>query len=440
MSNTPDGQEGDPVTRSKAGATSSHLSRIRYLDGLRGFAALMVVLFHYWTAAKKPSLILPIGSIRPDLLAPLEYFGGARVSLFFVLSGFLLYLPFARDGDRHVTLGGWLWQRFRRVAPPYYAALLFALLPVFAPYYVQEAWHALTHQPSRPIQIGTALLGFPECLYFAHGMVPGKQSPMINAPLWTMTPEIQLYLTFPLLIFLARHRRFGGLLGTVTLAVTASVAFRLYLYAVVGYAFPLGGGDIPLLPDAYHCLTNSFLGRGAEFALGMGAAGAVISRRLPSPYLLLTACLSCLLLFASLRNGWAANSPLTALTDAAGGAAFALLLLCCAAVPSLARLFCGRPFVWVGTFAYSLYLVHSPVWGGVQRFLQSVLHFDTEAGGLGALAINLMVVLPIALGVARLFWWCFERPFLSRSRQESLKPRPQIINMDRRENANGRIL
>lgn len=411
-------------------------SRIAYLDGLRGFAALMVVLFHYWTGAKKPDLAVSLGPIHVNLLAPMEYFGGARVSLFFVLSGFLLYLPFARDADRYIPLGSWLWQRFRRVAPPYYAALMLALLPVFGSYYAREAGRWLRHLPHHPIQIGTALLGFPECLLFAHGMVPGKQNPMLNAPLWTMTPEVQLYLTFPLLVFFARRKRFGGLAGTVAFAIIASIGYRLYLYYTIGYSFALGGGEISLLPDAYHCLTNSFVGRWVEFALGMGAAGLVVRNRVPTPYVLVPLCMGWIVLFLALRNGWAGRTPLTALTDAAGGAAFATLILCCAVIPSVARIFTIRPLMWLGSFAYSLYLVHSPVWVAAGRFEQVVLHLDTEAGGWTMLTINLLVVFPVALIVARLFWWCFERPFLSATWQTALKPRPSVIDMERRSQRN----
>lgn len=411
---------------------SNARSRILYLDGLRGFAALMVVLFHYWMAAKKPTFIFLFGTMPLDLFAPIEYFGGARVSLFFVLSGFLLYLPFARDEDRRVALGRWLWQRFRRVAPPYYAAFLLALLPVFAPYYVQEVWRSLTHQMPRPIQIGDALLGFPECLYFAHGLVPGKQSPLINGSLWTMTPEVELYLTFPLLVFLARQKWIGKLFGTVAVVVTLSIAYRLYLYATIGHLLQVGSGDeMRFLTDAYHCLTNSFLGRWTEFALGMATAELIAKRRVPSRYLLVPLCCGLLVLFCLLRNGWARTTPFNSLTDAVGGMTFATLLLCCAAMPTVAHLFSARPLTWIGTFAYSLYLVHSPVMSGVQRFLQSVLHIDTDVGGKSMLAINLLVVFPIALGIARLVWWYFERPFLSRIRQKTLAERPKIIDIDR---------
>jgi peptidoglycan/LPS O-acetylase OafA/YrhL len=69
-------------------------SRLLYLDGLRGFAALMVVLFHLWGGAGHPTWPVRLAPFVPqvtvDLLSPIGALGGSRVSLFFVLSGFLL--------------------------------------------------------------------------------------------------------------------------------------------------------------------------------------------------------------------------------------------------------------------------------------------------------------------------------------------------------------
>ncbi|MGC4042878.1 MAG: acyltransferase [Armatimonas sp.] len=107
-------------------------TRLLYLDGLRGFAALMVVLFHFWGGAGNPAWPVRLTStLTVDLLSPIGGLGGSRTSLFFVLSGFLLYLPFARretltesgqaPTKSEETFFSWLQRRIRRLALPYYA-------------------------------------------------------------------------------------------------------------------------------------------------------------------------------------------------------------------------------------------------------------------------------------------------------------------------------
>jgi peptidoglycan/LPS O-acetylase OafA/YrhL len=443
-----------------------------YLDGLRGFAALMVVLFHFWGGAGYPSWFVHLTpNVTVDLMSPVGALGGSRVSLFFVLSGFLLYLPFARrDADEsdggsesrnrnqhppeRETLVAWLWRRLRRLAPPYYVAILLALLPNVGTFYLNEGWRTwVRHLPPRVPEFAPKQFdAFPECLFFMHGMVPGSEFPIFNGPLWTLTPEVQLYLTFPLLVALARWRgvrigarwRVNGLGLAVAVAVGASVAYRVWLYEQIGFALRLA--EAGTLGSEYHCLVNTFLGRWAEFALGMGAAGIVVRERIQpsrlSPLLLLPAFGLCLAWFLVLRSdiavgGWVGHLFLamepapSPMADGVGGAAFALLILCCAAVPRVARVFSWQPLTALGTIAYSLYLIHSPILFWLYRAIHVLFHTDINTSGQGSLAVlalNMMVGLPIALFAAYLFWLVFERPFLSRERRTTLNNPTTALN------------
>src|SRR5258708_40112679 len=98
-------------------------ARFDYLDGLRGAAALYVVLYHVY-------LELALSGEWNRLPAFVRYSAGwlqfchVSVGVFIVLSGFCLMLPVARSSDRQLPggLGQYFVRRARRILPPYYAA------------------------------------------------------------------------------------------------------------------------------------------------------------------------------------------------------------------------------------------------------------------------------------------------------------------------------
>lgn len=421
--------------------TRAPAPRLLYLDGLRGIAAAMVVLYHFWGSAGGPSWPVSLTpTVSVDLLSPIGALGGSRVSLFFVLSGFLLYLPFARRelqaDDKSETLLSWLVRRLRRIALPYYAAIVLAILIVAGTFFLNELrriW--LHHLPLDRHQLHNIFASFPECLFFLHGIVPGSEMPAFNPPLWTLTPEIQLYLAFPLLLGVAQWRGFRigkkccihGLGIAVALAVSASVGYRIWLYEQIGFAVRNSG---PEVYSAYHCLVNTFLGRWAEFGLGMWAAYIVARERAGLPRLNRIAFLLCFGWFLILRSDLAIGGLFLAmdpapspLADGMGGLAFAFLILCCASSVRFARFFSWRPFVVLGTYAYSLYLIHVPILLGVHWIIKMPLRREiVPIGGssLSVFGLNILLILPLAFLLARLFWHFFERPFLSQERQNGL--------------------
>lgn len=99
------------------GAVKPH---IRYVDGMRGFAALFVMITHVSEGAFPHSKSL--------LLALLANNVHYAVTTFIVLSGYCLFLPIASNqGRMRQRIWSFYLSRARRILPPYYASMAFGV-------------------------------------------------------------------------------------------------------------------------------------------------------------------------------------------------------------------------------------------------------------------------------------------------------------------------
>ncbi len=228
------------------------------LDGLRGLAILLVLLNHV-------TLYTPWPSGWPPLLAQIGLFGWAGVQLFFILSGFLIFLPYAGALVRQTPWPdplAFYRRRARRILPVYFAFLVAVGLPLTL------AGHL--HAARLPAAIVTALL--------LHNMDTAATNlvSQLNAPLWTLAIEWQFYLILP---WLARgFARLGaGRPGRLWRPLALVVAFGFsasVLAAVVRHASGQiqpedAPGAVGLVVRLLYGVRGRYL---EEFALGMGLA------------------------------------------------------------------------------------------------------------------------------------------------------------------------
>ncbi|HKI91396.1 MAG TPA: acyltransferase family protein, partial [Gaiellaceae bacterium] len=102
--------------------TTSSASRVSALTGLRGLAAASVVVFHVWQYGAANGVRFTAGPFG-RVFASLDI----GVTFFFVLSGLLLYRPYARAllaGRAWPQLRNFAVARFLRIVPVYWAAVL----------------------------------------------------------------------------------------------------------------------------------------------------------------------------------------------------------------------------------------------------------------------------------------------------------------------------
>ena len=214
----------------KSGITTHYLE---YLDGIRGGAALWVVVAHcmiwggwYWSRFPSPKI---------------------AVDIFMVLSG---YLMAHQMSVRHVTdkpslARGDLWsfysRRFFRIAPAYYASLLLAF--VLGSYFLNGYQVLRDSNPglwvnnpiADPHNIRYDLVNFLAHVTFVFGVLP-RFAFSTFLPDWSIGLEMQFYLVFPFLIYLIRKHSY--------LAVVVVVFVASWLTERIFAQLPIPGTDI----------------------------------------------------------------------------------------------------------------------------------------------------------------------------------------------------
>jgi peptidoglycan/LPS O-acetylase OafA/YrhL len=172
-------------------ATTPSTKRMAHLDGIRGWAALFVVL-HHVALTFEPSLF-DDGS--PAALGPISFLidGSLAVDMFFILSGIVLAAATdsAREGLRRFSFVGLMTKRWLRLAVPIAvvaaaAWLLFRTHVNLAPLagmVADSSWATGLFPKSYHPALGTVLW---EALY---GAFAGMETPFHNPVLWTIRVE-----------------------------------------------------------------------------------------------------------------------------------------------------------------------------------------------------------------------------------------------------------
>jgi peptidoglycan/LPS O-acetylase OafA/YrhL len=390
---TPRGSESvheQARTTSVPAVAGPRQQRLAGLDGIRGLAALFVVVNHVFLRAFPG---YPVD--RAPFWSGWFIYGRFAVVVFIVLSGFSLALSPARHGWRLDGVSRFAQRRARRILPAYWAALAFSLA---------VAW-LVVPPPGQGVPGAKSVL--------VNGLLVqnlvGAPSP--NRSFWSMAVEAQLYLVFPLLLLTVRRWGAIVMVATVTLVVAA--------VGVVGpHVSRLDTFVIQSPPDL-----------AALFAVGILAAGIVGASRArrswPWPRLALAAAAPVLATIWWQGSVWTLDHLFW--VDLALGPAIACLLagLATGQPASLLRMLDARPMRSLGGSSYSLYLTHGPI--------VVVVYEKIVAGrvpqGVPAFLVSVALVLPLTIVFARVFASVFETPF-RRHRSSSGAVRPHHARAD----------
>ena len=381
-------QQPEPAAAPKAARV--HLG---WLDSLRALAALDVVMSHIILTVNRDTS--HYHGLTLLFAGPFRY-GHSAVGLFIVLSGFSLMIPITRNEG---VLRGGVWdffgRRAKRILPPYYSAVGLSLLLIhfFLSHKTGNLWDV--DIPISQSDVWAHLLMLQDIFSFTK----------INNSLWSISVEWRIYFLFP--IFVLLFQRWGG--------------WKIAAGIIVAAFLVLLGFQQAHLSMLYGTMPQYF----ALFAMGMLACEVGIGRQ--KALCALRDRISWLLLwvpfwlvYLALLFKWRADvSPSHLfLQDIADGVVAAILLIALSKPgPSrLRNLLSWRPLVFVGTFAYSIYLIHMPVAQIIWQYGFHPLH----KGFLPTYFLMIVIGLPLILSASYLFFLAFERPFLNTKKRETL--------------------
>jgi peptidoglycan/LPS O-acetylase OafA/YrhL len=346
---------------------------IPQLDGLRFIAIAAVVLFHLsgYVAAHSPvSFSTPPSE---DQLARLMAHGHYGVQFFFIISGFILALPFASHylhATPRVDLSAYYLRRLTRLEPPYLLSLI-AFCAVL-----------LLINGEKPGELFQHLIaGF----VYLHNIIYGSGN-RINSVAWSLEVEVQFYLLVPLLTKLFAIRgRLRRRMAIVTLGL-AAIIFQAFFILTTGGALALSIlGFLQffligfLLADFYLCEWNRTSTRRWTWDV------VTVAGWLSLPFI------------------WASGVLIAFVFPVV-----ALLLYCAVFRGTLTyRVLGNRWLTTIGGMCYSIYLLHYPIVNFIGSRSKSFVltsNFDIN------LLLQLTIVAPVLLVISGAFFLLVEKP------------------------------
>lgn len=356
--------------------------RVVGIEGLRGMAAGAVIVTHTYQ-------LLPPAS-GPNWLGSVAYLGGHGLTLFFALSGFLLYWPFASaitHSRPFPILRRYFINRLVRIFPAYIAILLFVSLIAGVAYLRPPAMGAELVAGSQPIGFLTEPLLLIENLLMVQTLSPGGLTTGLSVS-WSLTVEIVFYVVMPLFA-LGTYRSFllveaKGLRSRNRISAVVFASAPILLMATIGTLGKLWLARVSVPSSEAEAtwlgwggnwtavLARSFIVHADLFASGMLAALALclLSGRSVSPVQVRRwRWFGLLVGFVAVVVGWISGHREQGVSVLAGG----LILFIVATATggklgSLPRLLDSRVLKHTGLISYSAYLWHVPVILLLHRF------------------------------------------------------------------------
>jgi len=419
-------------------------SNIAVLDGVRAVACLIVIAFHINLKTMVMDIWGPSSRIGP-LTSAIAMTGYVGVTLFFVLSGLLLFMPYVKAllfEKQWPTMKEFYLRRALRILPGYYVSLALLIL-LTAPQYLH---------PGHLKELGLFLTFFMDS-------VPATYQ-KVNGPFWTLAVEWQFYMLLPLMALGLRWmvRHIGGdslqrRWWTVVGCLVGLFAWGIFSRYWGGY-FVAHADQTFLVPRSVLNVFIFFLygsnGKYMEdFAIGMLISSCfLLSQQVSVRHRLRTLVDEIqrrslwiwgagiiVLLFMTMWDGnqWFRHSipifdplygPYAWLSESGFALGFGLCVLALLFGPGSLRLpFEWGPLRWIGLLSYSLYIWHLPIILAFVKYVQPLIPKWHQYLTYGLFWVCVLVVI---IPFSFVFFKLIEQPWINlgnslRKRKETVK-------------------
>ncbi len=364
----------------------SPAKHFRYLDGLRAAAAIFVVIHH---------ALLQIDFTHQPLigLQKLIYifiYGRYAVDLFIVISGFCLMLPVAK-GDGTIR-GGAIYffkRRAWRILPTYYFAMALSLLLIWLLVNKKTGTHW-------DISIPVTEKSFFTHIFLIHDVFGNDFN--INHAFWSIAVEWRIYFLFPVLVL--SWRKLGPILTTIMALLFSYILFEL-CNRIIGSS-----------------LNAHYIGL---FTMGMLGASIVFScnnslcrlRSLSWGYI--TVFMTVIIILISPNYDEPFRQELYIVKDYFVGlwSMSFLIMISFEDRNWISRFLSCNLMTFIGTFSYSIYLIHAPL---LQIFWQYLFSPFKAQPWLMFASLSIFGT-PAIIGLSYIFFLACEQPFISKRKK-----------------------
>jgi peptidoglycan/LPS O-acetylase OafA/YrhL len=363
--------------------TSTHIPA---LDGLRGLAILLVLLFHFTSDGGGSTWVGVITRWVSRL-------GWCGVDLFFVLSGFLITgILFDAKGSAHYFRNFYM-RRVLRIFPLYYGALLviFVIIPIWRPMNGPQDQRLMQNQHWLWIYAAN----IPQAIT---NDWPLETSWVKLNHFWSLAIEEHFYLVWPAIVFaFGRKTLMRICAGCIVVALLLRILVYFYWNDTAAYV---------LTP----CRMDE-LAMGAMVALAARGPGGIAALLRPARW---AAAILFVLLFAIWLLRMEDLNYTVALTVLA--AFFAALLVVAVAGAVASRVFSNTVLRFFGKYSYGIYVFHwilSPI---IERYFSYQRLGHATGSNFVGVALAMMIAISLSTLVAVLSWHLYEKHFLKLKR------------------------
>ena len=358
---------------------------IAEIDGLRFLAIFPVLIQHMSERLQSYAPVAFIG-LEKDPVAFTASRGFIGVYIFFVISGFVLALPFAAHylkGSRSIPLKNYFWRRVTRLEPPYILLMTFFF---FVLVFLRSA------------SFGELFPHYLASIFYLHNIIYNDFTP-INPVAWSLEIEVQFYLVAPFLA--ALFFRFKQVLFRRGLLVVSLLGILLLQQYLGWYRLPMRLtllGNLHLFLAGF-LLADIFLVEWKDGWKKSAGWDVLLLFILPLPFFLWGREFFSWLVFP-----------------------FLLLLVFVAVFKSryFNRFFTSSWITAIGGMCYTIYLIHLPLAELLIRFTGGLRLGEAF---LPNLLLQLAFYLPLTFVVSVFFFLFLEKPCMDKHWPQKVGPR-----------------